>query len=108
MSYSALQNYQCQTALGKGHKRFGPVDARVEDDDDGGDGTRGYQPEGNAIPPHPLLAQAAQFSGDDKLETPVNAENEDAQDAYELQMANKHQKQLQNSNQHVATPSPLK
>ena len=102
MAYNAFNNYLCQTALADGHKRFGPVDPRKEEDD--GDGTRGYQPEGNAIPPHPLLAQAAQFSGDDKLETPVNAENEEAQDAYELQMANKHQKQLQNSNQNTSTP----
>ena len=101
MEYNAFNNYLCQTALADGHKRFGSVDPRKEDDD--GDGGSG---EGNPIPPHPLLAQAAQFSGDDKLETPVNAENEEAQDAYELQMANKHEKQLQNSSQNTSTPTP--
>ena len=73
ISHDRYREYLCRLELAAGHGKFGPVAPRKEpkeDDEGGGDGSSEYNPWNRA---HPLLGNAAQFSGDYdlKIQSPM-------------------------------------
>ncbi len=60
---------------------------------------------GNAIPAHPLLAEAAQFDGVGPENTPLPDQNPDSEKNLELQYANQLQNNLTNSSAPTSAPT---
>lgn len=88
-----IEEYQRQQLIAEGHREYGMVAARREQRNPL-QATNDLQ---NQAQQHPLLAQAAQFSGDDQLNSPVATENEEAQKEFALELS--YQLQLQQQQQ---------
>lgn len=102
------KEYLLRLELAAGHRKFGLVAPRKEpDDEDGGEsgtGTSGLDvPEGALA--HPLLAEAAQFSGEYNEETPVMHENPNAEKELQLRKSAELEKQLEAQKRFNPTPS---
>jgi hypothetical protein len=105
MSEAKRTEYLCRLEIGAGHRKFGPIAPRKEpkDDDDGGSGSSELLPPSGR--PHPLLGEAAQFSGDFNLENPITYENQEGRKELQYIYEAKLDKKLQQQKHINPTPT---
>lgn len=106
MAIKDHKEYLLRLELAAGHRKFGLVSPRKEpNDEDGGESGTGDAGLGiDHAKPHPLLADAAQFSGEYNEETPVTHENPNAEKELQLRNEAKLEKKLQAEKHFNPTP----